>query len=150
MVWHHVVMKIVGIITCYLYYALCYLTWLLWTMLPVPGCTQSYYPDGVHCYLQPGQQCYLFSVWMLIFYLAVLNHSACSVLCWPVDSCLHCEYVTGTCPLCYATCRHLALAETDDEMCHVADLAQVFKQVYNTVVNCTGISFSGVVFYFTC
>jgi len=31
--------------------------------------------------------------------------------------------------------RHLALSEEDAELSHIADIAQVLKQVYNTVAN---------------
>jgi len=32
-------------------------------------------------------------------------------------------------------CRHLALSEEDAELSHIADIAQVLKQVYNTLAN---------------
>jgi len=31
--------------------------------------------------------------------------------------------------------RHLALSEKDEELMRIADIAQVLKQVYNTVTN---------------
>lgn len=47
------------------------------------------------------------------------------------------------------------MAEVDDEMIRVSDMAQVFEQVYNTVVNFRGLTvivvvvFVEVLFFFT-
>jgi len=32
-------------------------------------------------------------------------------------------------------CRHLALSEEDEELSRITDIAQVLKQVYNTLTN---------------
>ena len=39
---------------------------------------------------------------------------------------------------CYLMCRHLALAEGDDEMIRTANLAQVFRQIFGTISDYTG------------
>jgi len=39
------------------------------------------------------------------------------------------------CIMWWCLCRHLAWSEGDVELSHIADIAQVLKQVYNTVVN---------------
>jgi len=51
------------------------------------------------------------------------------------DSLSVCDWKGWGLGMCVCVTRRLALSEEDAELSHIADIAQVLKQVYNTVAN---------------